>query len=196
MNLALFDLDGTITRRDTMMEFIVYARGRLRFYTGLFVLAPVFLRYFTGNISNHLLKEKFLAYYFRGWTAEQLKQTGKDFSLNRLPGLVKKSALEKIREHRENGDRVVVVSASMACWLSGWCASQNLELISTQLDFKDGKFTGKFLKPNCHGAEKVRRIRSEINLEDFDTIYAYGDSSGDREMLTLADEAFFRNFKD
>jgi phosphatidylglycerophosphatase C len=68
-------------------------------------------------------------------------------------------------------------------------------LLGTRLAF-DGRdrLTGEFDGPNCRGEEKVRRLRAvfgpDVRLEA-----AYGDTSGDREMLTLADEAGYKVFK-
>ena len=39
------------------------------------------------------------------------------------------------------------------------------DLISTELEVKDGKLTGKFSTPNCNGKEKVRRIKEKYNLK-------------------------------
>ena len=49
---------------------------------------------------------------------------------------------------------------------------------------------------NCRGPEKVRRVRALVDLEVFDRVWAYGDSSGDRELLAIADEPSFRPFRE
>ena len=71
--------------------------------------------------------------------------------------------------------------------LQAWCDKNNIEPLSTQLEFKNGKVTGKFLTKNCHGKEKENRIKELLHVEDYETIYAYGGSSGDTEMLAMAD---------
>jgi phosphoserine phosphatase len=60
----------------------------------------------------------------------------------------------------------------------------------------NGRFAGRYDGSNCHGIEKVRRIRECFDLNEFDRVYAYGDTPGDRPMLTLADEAFYKPFRD
>jgi phosphoserine phosphatase len=47
---------------------------------------------------------------------------------------------------------------------------------------------------NCYGEEKVRRIRASYNLDEFNHIYAYGDSEGDKAMLDLAHEHDYKHF--
>ena len=72
---------------------------------------------------------------------------------------------------------------------------KGIELIATKLEFKAGKLTGKFATNNCYGAEKSHRIKELFDLELYDYIYAYGDSRGDKEMLALADESFYKPFR-
>jgi len=61
---------------------------------------------------------------------------------------------------------------------------------------KGGVVTGKLLSKNCYGIEKANRIQEVYNLSDYKHIYAYGDSRGDRELLELADESFYKPFRD
>ena len=194
--IALFDLDGTITYKDTMFEFIKFTVGKGPMIFGFAQETISFLYYFSGRISNGELKEKFLARIFRGWTKDDLNSAGENFGLKKLPQLIRPGALEKINWHKSNEHRVVIVSASAGIWLEAWCRSQDIELISTQFQFSNGRFTGRFKGENCYGPEKIRRIKEEINLESYDHIYAYGDSSGDTEMLALAHEAFYKPFRE
>ena len=71
----------------------------------------------------------------------------------------------------------------------------NLDLIATKLEIRNGTVTGKFLSKNCYGIEKAHRVQEQYNLNDYDHIYAYGDSRGDKELLGLADESFYKPFK-
>ncbi len=103
-------------------------------------------------------------------------------------------AIEKLNWHQQQGDRVIVVSASMEDWLKPWCDSKGVELLATSLLSDNGIISGEFATPNCHGEEKVNRIKALLNLSDYDRIFAYGDSSGDTEMLAIADEGFYRKF--
>jgi len=67
-------------------------------------------------------------------------------------------------------------------------------LLGTELAYDDqGRVTGAFLGPNCRGPEKVARLQAEFG-PDVRLTAAYGDTSGDREMLQIADEAGYRVF--
>lgn len=89
--------------------------------------------------------------------------------------------------------RLVLVSASPALYLRHWAADAGFDaVLATEIEFRDGGFSGSFTSPNCWGAEKVRRLQHWFASDPPDVLYAYGDSLGDREMLALADHAWLR----
>jgi phosphoserine phosphatase len=47
-----------------------------------------------------------------------------------------------------------------------------------RLEARDGVLTGRYLRGDCCGEEKMRRIRERYTLTDYATIYAYGDAEG------------------
>ena len=192
--LALFDFDGTITVSDTFMEIIKHQKGAMRFYLGMIILSPVLLLYKTKLIRNWRAKEIVLTFFFRGMTVAEFQQKCDEFIHDKLPYLIKKEALLKIDFHKNQQDRVVVVSASPRNWIEGWCKKMGIELIATELDVREGQITGKLKSLNCYGQEKVNRINAHLVLDDYETIYAYGDTHGDKPMLALAHHAFYRTF--
>ncbi len=195
MRLALFDFDGTITTKDSMVEFIQYAVGKRKYYFGLLRLSPMLMAYKLNLYSNDKAKERLLAYFFKKITIKEFQEIVIGYDKNELDKIVRKEAIAKILWHKKQGDEVVVVSASMECWLKLWCDRQNIKLIATKLEIENGKFTGKFATPNCYGEEKVTRLKELYPTEKYSHIYAYGDSRGDRELLKLADEAFYKPFR-
>ncbi len=187
MKLALFDFDGTITTKDSMVDFITYAGGYKKFLLGFFLLSPILILYKLKLIPNWKAKEIVLSYFFKGWEIKYFENKAERYSRDELPKIVRKTALEKIDWHKAQGHKVAVVTASIEDWLKGWCEVYSLDLIATKLEVKNGRLTGRFSTKNCYGIEKVKRIKEKYNLEGFDQIFVYGDSSDDREMLALAD---------
>ena len=189
MNLALFDFDGTLTSKDSLDEFLRYSVTREKYLVNMFKFIPYFILWQTRLMNNGVAKEHLFRIFFKGLDEKNFKAIAKNYSLIKLDSIMRKDRMKLLKEHKKNGDRVIIVSASMQSWLQPWCDKNDIELLSTQLEFKDGKVTGKFLTKNCHGIEKENRVRELLNVEDYETIYAYGDSSGDTEMLALADKA-------
>lgn len=194
MTLALFDFDGTITKDDSLLKFIRFVMGGFRFIFGLVVLSPILVAYKLGLIPNHKAKQKMLSWFFKGMSKDAFFKVANEYALLHIDKIVRPKAMEKIAWHKAQGHQVVVVSASIDCWLKPWCDKNNIDLIATRLEIEDGKLTGKFATKNCYGIEKVNRIKEKYNLEKYSVIYAYGDSSGDKEMLSIANERYYKHF--
>ena len=189
--LHLCDFDGTQTRGDTLLQFLFFAVPAPSLLLGGFILIFRFLGLiFSGNWSNAAGKAAVLAAYFKGESIESLFALGQEFNRQKLPGLIRPDLLQKLRDHHQAGHEVVIVSASLNIWLGPFCTAENFGLLCTELAFDSGKFKGKFATPNCNGAEKARRIQAAYALEDYDRIFAYGNSGGDAAMFLLADEVF------
>ncbi len=195
MTLALFDFDGTVTARDSLETFTIFARGAQRYYLGLLYLAPMLLLYKLKIIPNDRAKAIFLKHFFNGLSKEEFQRLGREYARSNIDAIIRPKALQAIRNHQRRGDTVVIVSASLRCWLEPWCQRHNIALIATELAFPNGKFNGRFHTKNCYGIEKLNRVKERYNLTHFTTIYAYGDSEGDRELLALATHAFFKPFR-
>lgn len=195
MQIAFFDFDGTITTDDSLLKFIRFVVGNFKFMQGLAALSPVLILYKLKVIPNYKAKQMMLSYFFKGMSEKSFSEVAKKYSLEHIDSIVREDAMKQIQWHRANGHRVVVVSASLECWLYPWCEKNGLELIGTRLEILDGIITGRLLTKNCYGIEKVNRIRARYNLEEYEYIYAYGDSSGDREMLELAQKKAYKPFR-
>jgi phosphatidylglycerophosphatase C len=189
--VAFFDFDGTITKKDSFVEFIKFIKGKRIFIKGIITLSPILILYKLKFISNNKAKQKVISYFFKGYKKSYFKSLANEFSLNYIDKIVNPKMIKIIKWHKNKGHKVVIVSASLECYLKPWCEKNDLELIATRLESKDGIITGNFLTENCYGKEKVKRIRELYNLNQFDYIYAYGDSEGDKYMLKLADKSFY-----
>ena len=90
---------------------------------------------------------------------------------------------------------VVIVSASIENWVTPFFSDQpSIKVLGTQIEVVDGRLTGRFLSANCYGQEKVNRLLSEYPDRKAYHLTAFGDSSGDRELLAFADEAHYKPF--
>ncbi len=190
--LVLFDFDGTLTERDSMFAFIVYVSGQASLIQSLIMLSPFLVLTKLGLYDAEKAKKRLLARHFKGMTREFLSQKAQRFCFTMLPTIFSEDALAKLAFHRSKGHVVYIVSASLDLWLSPWLESQGLPGICTEVLWVDDVFTGEFATPNCNGPEKARRIQAEIDLKQFERIFAYGDSKGDQEMLAIADKPFYR----
>jgi len=197
--IAFFDFDGTITTKDTLLEFIRFDRGELLFCLGFLLTAPWVVAYKLKVISNQKAKERVLSFFFRNRPLSDFQASCDRFSAEKLPGLLRPKALDELKKLKELDADIVIVSASPSNWISNWAATVGASLIATNLSTTTRKgqpvLTGVIEGANCHGKEKVRRIRQQHELDDYSEVYAYGDTSGDRPMLALAKISFYKPFR-
>ena len=195
MKIAFFDFDGTITKYDTFTRFIRFFVGDIKFFFGILILLPKFIAYQLKIVSNQYIKECVITYFFKGVDIKKFKNKALEFSLSHIDSMIRKKAIEKILWHRNNGHKLVIVTASIDYWVEPWCKKNDIELISTKLQVKNNIITGLLLSKNCFGLEKVKRIKNKYQISDYEYIYAYGNSKGDNEMLKIASEGFYKPFK-
>jgi HAD superfamily hydrolase (TIGR01490 family) len=193
--IAFLDFDGTITTKDTLLETIKFQKGIFLFYFGFIITSPFLIAYKLKLIKNSTAKEKVLQFFFNKMPLSSFQLKCDDFASQKLPSLIRPKALVEINKLKEKNAEVVIVSASAKNWLQQWCNAVGAKLICTNLEIKNEKLTGRIEGENCHGKEKVKRIHAAYNLSEFDEIYCYGDSSGDRPMLSLATFPFFKPFR-
>ena len=196
MKIALFDFDGTITTDDSLIKFIRFYVGDIKAALRMLLLSPMLFAYKLNFIPNYKAKQWMLSYFFKGIDEKQFLKVAEEYSLNHINTQLRPQAMEKIAWHQEQGHKIVVVSASVEYWLKPWCDKNDLDLIATKIEIKNGLLTGKFLTKNCYGIEKVNRVKEAYNMNDYDYIYAYGDSRGDKELLELANESFYKPFRE
>ena len=117
MNIAFFDFDGTITKKDSTAKFIRYFVGDIAFIKGVIILLPFIIAYKIKILSNNEIKKKLVTYFFKDIDIEDFTEKAREFSLNMIDPIIRKKALDRILWHKKNGDELVIVSASINLWL-------------------------------------------------------------------------------
>lgn len=194
--IAAFDLDGTITRKDTLIAFLRFAGGSTRLYAVLVLYLPLLVLVKLRLYDNQNAKEKIFSSYFKGMPIAHFEALCRDFYEKKGISLLYQQAQEQIRKHKAQGDQVVIISASIENWVRHFANALGADqLLATQIEVQDGKLTGRFSTKNCYGAEKVKRFLASYPQRDSYFLIAYGDSRGDQELLQLADEAHYKSFE-
>lgn len=193
MDLALFDFDGTITIKGTYPGFVRLAILPPRRLVGGALLSPLLVGYHCRLVSDRAIRKAISRVGFWRDDPERLREVGQRYAEDVLPGLIRPCALDRIAWHKARGDRIVVVSASLDVYLHPWCRKHGVEVICTEFETtREGRLTGRYVRGDCCGAEKAKRIRERYTLTDYATVHAYGDSEEDREMLEMAHRKYFR----
>lgn len=192
--VAAFDFDGTLTHYDTMFPFLLHTVGWSKFLRHIFVLLPTLTGYGLGVIRNDIAKERVFVRFLSGMAIGALKNKGVQFAEKKLPGLLRPEAMQRLAWHKQHGHHCVVISASLELYVKPWAMNAGFDgVIATHLEtLNDGHTTGKLSGKNCFGAEKIRRLEELLGPKSGFMLYAYGDSRGDKELLSAADHAYYR----
>lgn len=194
--VAAFDFDGTLTYRDSLLPFAIFVRGKLCSTLCLTMELPYLLGFICGVASRQTAKERLLARFFGGEHTETIARWGREFAAKGVPLLLNPEAMERFYWHKRQGHRCVIVSASIDAYLGPWALDNGFDdVLASRLERSaDSKITGKLDGKNCWGPEKVRRLEELLGSKSEYTLFAYGDSRGDQEMLALADYSYKGTF--
>ncbi|MBN1186785.1 MAG: haloacid dehalogenase-like hydrolase [Bacteroidales bacterium] len=194
--IAVFDFDGTITYKDTLLEFIKFSRGKWLFLFGLLLFSPLIIAMKLKIYPNWKAKQHLFSFFYKGISLDQFDDWGNEFS-SEIDKIIRPKAIKAIMQHKENGDRVVIISASIENWIIPWAENAGVDFVlATKIDKnKNGLLTGIFISENCYGQEKVNRLLEMFpNREEYKLI-AYGDSRGDKELIEFSNQGYYNKFK-
>jgi phosphatidylglycerophosphatase C len=191
--LALFDVDGTLTRRDTMFLFLRHVLGTAGALWAVFRASPTLVLHVLKVVDNTRAKQALLTTAFTAVPRGALQAAARTFA-DVVDGELRPGALAALQAHQERGDDVLLVSASLDLWLAPWAERHGLRLLATPAGFQGDVFTG-LGGPNNHGPQKAVRVREVVDPAAYPAVVGYGDSSGDTELLALCGEVHWRPFR-
>ncbi len=186
------DFDGTLTSADTLLRFIRFACGDVRFLCGFTLYLPMIVLMKLRVCPNWKLKQKVFSHFFRGMRIEEFDRKCRDYAAKDRH-ILRRGGIEMVEKAQANGDEVVIVSASIENWVQPFFP--DVRVIGTRIEVMDGRLTGRFSTANCYGAEKTKRLLEIFPDRNGYRLVVYGDSGGDKELLALADESHFKPWR-
>ena len=192
--VAYFDFDGTLTTKDTLVPFVLYATGWIKFILNLPRICIVVFLYLFKFIDNENAKERFLTIMLKGVSEDNLELEAKNFSLTKLDKYIKPEIYTKLEYHQEHKHNVILISANLAIYLRYWIKKHSLtDVIATEIEFINGVTTGRLATRNCYGEQKNIRLKKYLADKNLNFVYSYGygNSAGDFELLKAVDEGYW-----
>jgi phosphatidylglycerophosphatase C len=195
MKLAVFDLDGTITRHDTLIQYVLgYLKSRPWRLFGFLMAVPALVRYLLGGSDRGALKGAVMHWTLGGSSRRELDEWTARFVPRLLARGVFASALERIEEHKRNGDTLVIMSASPDLYVPAIARQLGFhEVTCTGVRWNGDRFDGRLTTENCRGQEKVRRFEGLRVRFGPSSTAAYGNADSDLDHLALADRGVLVN---
>lgn len=192
-NLYLFDFDGTLTKKDSLFDFLKFSFPS-EYQKNFILFIPFFIFSKLKIMEPGKVKEKFISSFLKGKSYTEINQLANNYFQENHQSLIHPKADEYIKSVSNYNDKFIV-SASLDFWLQPFADHYGMGLICTKAKFDDkGYFTGKFASANCNKLEKKKRIEKEIDLTLYDEVIAFGDTSGDKAMFEIATKSFFKHF--
>lgn len=193
--LAVFDFDKTLSDRHSFWRFLRYVSGPFAFYISVFIFIPALLRYFRGKEKLMTVREKVIVYFLKGMPAEKYLFLSHQFARTHLPKYINPSSIERLKWHQRMGHETILLSNASEDYLKPWAEAIGFELVmGSRFEIGEGKMTGRLIGDHCYGQEKVNRLTAVKGDLSKYSIYMYGDSEGDKELLALADYPYYRIF--
>ena len=172
--MNIYDFDGTIYDGDSSVDFMKFCMKQnplcLKILPGFALSVMLYL------LKRHS-KEQLKSAFFRFVTCFDDLDPVIDAFWSEHEGKIKTFYLQQKR------DDDMIISASPAFLLQPICDKLGVRLIASDVDPQSGEFLAK----NCHGAEKVLRLR-EVTDESCESFYS--DSQSDLPLAELAQRAF------
>ena len=186
--LAIFDLDGTLTRRDTLLPYLSgFLASRPARWVRLVPAALALAWFVIGRSDRDRCKESIIRACLSGATRAELKEHTERFVTRLLERGMSARALAVLQSHRAARARLVLLSASPDLYVSAIAARLGFdECLCTELRWDADQLLGTFATANRRGAEKARLVRG-LRGEARGPIAAYANSSSDLEHLELVD---------
>lgn len=188
--VVLFDLDGTVTRHDTYLAFLLFVLlHRPARFGRCWRLPYILLQFSLGSLSNDALKAQFLRAILGGFARPDVMGLAERFVARRAHRLVKARALDRIAWHASNGHRLILLTGSLDLYaemLGTWLGIP--QVIATRVAWAGGTISGELLGPNLRGTRKLAVVKELIAAAaDRPMIIAYSDSHTDLPLLRFAD---------
>lgn len=192
-----FDFDGTLTTKDTLLEFIRFAKGSGQMFRGFLLFSPLLLLMKLHLYPNWKAKQQLFSYFFKGMNIDDFNALCTRFA-EQNKHLLRPAGIEKVRQAiEEEQATVLIISASIDNWVRPFFdeIDKKIQVLGTQIETTEGRLTGQFTTKNCYGQEKVNRLTALYPHREAYELIAFGDSRGDKELLDFADKGFYKPFR-
>ncbi len=189
MRLVIFDLDGTLTRHDTLGAYVVgfHSRRPWRLWRAVGAL-PALIAFVFGRADRGALKGALIHATLGGHKRSELEAHTERFVTRLLARGMHTDALAALAAHRAEGDVLVLLSASTDLYVPAIGTRLGFtQVICTGVRWRGAYLDGELVTANRRGAEKTRCLAQlRAQFPGLPTV-AYADSASDLDHLAQVD---------
>jgi phosphatidylglycerophosphatase C len=193
--LAIFDLDGTLTRHDTLLPYLMgFLRRHPRRLLRLLQVLPVTMGFAFGRADRGALKSSAIRAIMEGYRSREIEQWTREFVPNLLERGMHADALATLEAHRRAGDLLVLLSASPDLYVPAIGRALGFaQTLCTGIKWDGDHLDGHLTTPNRRDLEKVHCVGELRRAHPALRMVAYGNATSDLEHLALVDHATLVN---
>lgn len=190
--LAVFDVCDTLYRANTTLGFLRFVHGKdLRFkgmqyllgsrFSPVFYIAAASLRLLGRDVAR-----AWMVHILKGSSRTTLLEAASAYVREALAPLANAEVMARLEQHKQAGDRVVLVSSSLDIVVGAIAQHLGTDFRASRLGFNGDRCTGRIEHDLTGGKDAiVRNLRSTDSIP----LYVYTDNETDRCLLRLADKA-------
>lgn len=195
MRIALFDLDGTLTRRDSLLPYVLgFCRRHPLRLLRLVAMPWHLLRYLFSHRDRGQLKQALIVRVLGGASRDQIARWNERFVRQLLLQGLHPAALDRVAAHRAHGDYLVLMSASPDLYVPAIARALKFnETICTGVRWEGMVLSGELTTPNRRAEEKLRGVQALRQRHGDSPITAYANSASDVIHLRVCDAAHLVN---
>jgi phosphatidylglycerophosphatase C len=165
-----------------------------RKYLGMLSLCWTVLLFVLRLRDHGQVKSAFIRSTLRGQPRSKIQAYTAEFVPAVLATGVFADALSRIEQHRKEGARLVLMSASTDLYVPAFGAALGFdEVICTGVRWDGDRLDGHLTTPNRRGAEKTRCFEALRTAHPGAVTAAYGNAGSDLDHMQLADQPLLVN---
>ena len=194
--LAVFDLDGTLTWRDTLLLFLLsFLRRHPSRWFALWRVPLALGAYLARRRDRGELKSRVIRLVMGGARRPVIEAYAAHFVEGLRPRhRLRPMALAVLERHRAAGDHLVLLSASPDLYVPLIGRMLGFErTLCTEIQWQGDRLVGTLKTPNRQGPEKLRCLTWLRSQYPGVPVIAYGNSAADLDHMQHADRALLVN---
>lgn len=186
-NVVFFDVDNVLVRGQTQKYLVRYLFKKRKISLVLLIKLYMWFLFYKLHLIHDVISIREKSFrVIRGWDVQYANQFFDEFFEDEIKHNIQEKSLSIIRNHIENGDEVVLLSASLLEIIQRIASHIGLvQVIATELKIEDGRYTGAISGEIPYGENKVKLAENFLALtqRSFSNAYAYADHYSDLHLL-------------
>jgi len=195
-NIAIFDLDYTLTKRGTWGRFVIKTvKLKPWLWLPLAISAGVTQwRYKQGHLPRIRVKQAMMRWSMVGKSRSEMERLAAEFADNEIANGLRPGAVQMLEQHRADGDIIIIASAAVDLIVKPISERLNIEhWVATDMKWDGDRLAPDFASKNCYGPEKLERVKqlfaqNQELKQNHTIITMYSDSYSDIEILRFCDK--------